>query len=88
MAHRSRSFSAWLRIVHRWVAMTFVVAAALVILQVVPAGPAVDLITTAAVVLLIALILTGIWMAAHHYLIKLRYRRRPARAPVSTSIQS
>jgi len=38
-----------------------------------------------ALVLLIALALSGIWMAAQHYIVKFRYARRPQPAPVVTS---
>ena len=85
MPRRKRSFTAWLRIVHRWISMTFIVVAAVAILQLAPAGPITDVVVAVALVLLIALALSGIWMAAQHYIVKFRYARRPQPAPVVTS---
>ncbi|MET0736022.1 MAG: hypothetical protein ABWY55_10340 [Microbacterium sp.] len=81
MARRKRSFSAWIRIIHRWISMAFVVAAALLILPVLPQGPAFLAFSGVAIVLLVLLILTGLWMAVTHYTVKFR---TGARRPVVT----
>jgi hypothetical protein len=66
---------------HRWISMTFVVLAAVLIIQVVPQGPAFNTVSVIAILFLVLLVLTGGWMAVHHYLVRFRHPRvrRPAR---------
>lgn len=80
MAHQRRSATRWIRIIHRWISMTFVVVAASLILPVIPAGPVYDAVSTVAIALLLALLVTGIWMAVHHYVVKARAPRRTGSA--------
>ncbi|WP_404433630.1 hypothetical protein LG299_03725 [Microbacterium lacus] len=76
MARQRRSATRWIRIIHRWISMTFVVVAAFLILPVIPPGPAYDAVSTVAIVLLLGLLVTGIWMSIHHYVVKSRAPRR------------
>ena len=81
MSPRKRSVSAWVRILHRWISLAFVVAAALVIIPVIPQGAVWNTISTIAILLLILLLLTGIWTAVHHYVVRIRASaRRTARS--------
>ena len=81
MSPRKRSVSAWVRILHRWISLAFVVAAALVIIPVIPQGAVWNTISAIAILLLILLLLTGIWTAAHHYVVRFRASaRRTARS--------
>lgn len=63
--------------------MAFVVVAAILIVGILPLGtPAGDVLSTVAIVLLVGLLITGIWMAVHHYTAGARGRRRRASASV------
>ncbi len=76
MTDRKRPFSAWLRTVHRWISMAFVVTAAVLIVQSAITGLTDLTLSTVAIVLLVLLILTGAWMAVHHYVVRLRRAKR------------
>lgn len=81
---RTRPFSAWVRIVHRWISMAFVIAAALVIVPVLPQGAVWDTVSFVAIALLVLLLVSGIWMAVHHYIARSRAAsRRSARSAVA-----
>ncbi len=76
MSPRKRPFIAKLRTFHRWTSMIFVVFAAILILPVIPAGAAFNIVSVVAIVLLVTLLMTGIWMAVHHYVVVGRARGR------------
>ncbi len=78
MGRKSRAFNRWIRIVHRWISMLFVVLAAILIIQIAPPGPATDALAVAAIIVLVLLLASGVWMAVHHYLA--RFRRGPVRS--------
>lgn len=77
---RKRSLSAWIRLVHRWISLVFVATAAVLILQTSFTGSSDGSLGLIALVLLLALALTGSWTAVEHYLVKLRHRRPKLRA--------
>lgn len=83
MTPRKRSLTAWLRIVHRWISMGFIALAAYLILQTVLTGVSDPTVSTVAIVLLVLLIVTGTWMAVHHYIVKLRRRGSARPRPVA-----
>ena len=75
MGRTSRSLNRWIRMLHRWISMTFVVLAAVLIIQVVPQGPAFNTVAVVAILCLVLLVLSGGWMAVHHYLVRFRRPR-------------
>lgn len=79
MARRG-SFSRGVRTTHRWISIAFAVLAATLILPVLPQGAVFDSVSAAAVVLLVAMLLTGMWMAVRHYAMKARRPRRSSAA--------
>lgn len=75
MPRTQRSPIRAVRIAHRWISLTFVVAAAVLIVQIVPPGDATTILSTVAIALLLLLVASGLWMAVHHYVVKFRYAR-------------
>lgn len=74
---RTHSLIFWVRAVHRWISMGFVVVAAVLLLGVAPLGtPVGDAISFVAISLLLLLVISGAWMAVHHYTAGARARRR------------
>ena len=84
MGRRTHSLNRWIRILHRWISMTFVVVATLLIIQVVPPGAAFNAVSVIAILLLVLLIITGLWMAVHHY--SVRFRRPRVRSTARQTI--
>ena len=84
---RRRPLIFWVRTVHRWTALFFVALAAVLIVGVAPLGtPAGDGLSTIAIVALLLLIVTGLWVAIHHYTVQytaaaVRRRRSTTAAP-------
>lgn len=76
MSPRTRPVIARVRTVHRWISMTFVVVAMTLILPVLPAGPVFSAASAVAIALLLGLLVTGIWIAVHHYTVKHRSATR------------
>lgn len=73
---RRRPLVFWIRTVHRWISLTFVALAAVLIFGLAPLGtPLGDGLSALAIVLLVLLIVSGLWVATHHYAVKLRRRR-------------
>jgi|GEM_PF-3542135 len=74
---RRRPLIAWIRILHRWISMLFTVLAASLLT---PALFGVDTTSNplglVALLLLVLLVVTGVWTAAHHYAVKFRAPRR------------
>ena len=81
MARRG-SVSRGIRVAHRWISMAFTVLAAVLILPVLPQGALFSTVSAVALVLLVLMLLTGVWMAVRHYVMKLRRPRRST-APVT-----
>lgn len=84
---RTRPLTAWVRILHRWISMVFVVVAAALIVQ---GAVGVDTGTSplglVALALLVLMAISGVWVAVHHYTVKLRAPRRGrARRGVATN---
>ncbi|MBS1905662.1 MAG: hypothetical protein JST33_03640 [Actinobacteria bacterium] len=81
---RKRSLTAWVRILHRWISMLFVVVAAALI---VPGAFGVDTTTSplglVALLMLVLLAVSGVWTAVHHYAVKLRHPRRRSGVPAA-----
>lgn len=73
-ARRSRPVIAVVRTVHRWTSLTFVVIGTITILPVLPEGPVRDAVTLLAIIVLILLVGTGLWIAVRHFATKLRRR--------------
>lgn len=67
----------WVRSVHRWISLAFVAVAAVLIIGSALLGEAATAaLPPVAIVLLVGLIMSGAWMAIHHY--RIAWRRRGA----------
>ncbi|PZU47904.1 MAG: hypothetical protein DI566_04920 [Microbacterium sp.] len=74
---RTRPVIAWVRRIHRWISLAFTAVAAVVIFGGAPAGtPFGDTLAGIAIALLLLLLISGLWMAIHHYTVAVRRRRR------------
>ncbi|MGC4013770.1 MAG: hypothetical protein QM755_04520 [Luteolibacter sp.] len=80
---RKRSVVFWIRTIHRWVSMAFVVLAVVVIFFAPVGTPAGDVLGVVAIALLLALIITAGWVAIHHYSVRFRRGRAPRRADIA-----
>ncbi|MGB4136263.1 MAG: hypothetical protein WA971_06855 [Microbacterium sp.] len=79
---RKRSATAWVRILHRWISMAFVIVAGTLIVQgVVGVDTTTSPFGLLALAMLVLLAVSGAWTAVHHYAVKLRHGGR-RRVPV------
>ena len=78
---RKRSQTAWVRILHRWISMVFVVVAGTLIVQTaIGVDTAQNPFGLVALALLVLMAVSGAWVAVHHYAVRLRHPRRRAGA--------
>ena len=73
---RRRPLMFWVRSIHRWISLAFVTLAAILLIGVAPLGtPLGDGLSALAIVALVLLMITGLWVAIHHYTVGFRRRR-------------
>ncbi len=75
----------WVRTIHRWLSLAFTVVAIVALVGPMAGLPesATGPIATAAVVLIVLLLASGLWVAIHHYTLK--FRRNRAVGPVRSA---
>lgn len=74
--NRTRPIIGWVRSIHRWISLAFVASAALTLTALPPGTPAGDVVSTIAIALLLLLLVSGLWVAVHHYVVRARRPRR------------
>ncbi|HMQ66107.1 MAG TPA: hypothetical protein PJ992_07435 [Arachnia sp.] len=76
MATRKRPVIAWVRILHRWISIAFLVIVVVVLVQTAAGGQADPVSGAIALSLLTLLAISGAWTAVYHYAVKAKHARR------------
>lgn len=86
MNSRKRPVIHRIRTLHRWLSLVFIAIATALIVDVLMHETASDALSFAALVGLVLLLLSGGWLALHHYRTAGRARRRGAPAVASPTV--
>ncbi len=78
MSNRKRPVIQRIKTLHRWISLFFTVIAVELVVDTAINGTASDSLSLAALVSLVLLLLTGIWLIVHHYTSTSRAKRRRA----------
>ncbi len=86
MTNRKRPVTQRIRTLHRWISLVFIAIAAALIVDVLLHETASEALSFAALAGLVLLLLSGGWLALHHYRTAGRARRRRTSSAVASTV--